>query len=172
MATSSRAEAISVCMRMERDGGSVCRASAQFIFRMRPRGRWEGRGDADVTSIHEPPKTEEDGHLDHSRDLRLLQTQGSSALLIPVLLLRRLLLPQLRKDPFRARERDMTDQVFKLLGEGIVMDPVRGSRLLERGELHELLELTGGTVYLRRTNWRIVPHRHGKEFVKVQLRQE
>lgn len=91
---------------------------------------------------------------------------------ISLLFLRDSILQAMRQDPLRTGAQVVTDEILRLLGEVLLMDPIRGSKLLGRGELHKLLELTGGMVYLRRTNWRIVPRRYGKEFVKVQLRRE
>jgi hypothetical protein len=63
-------------------------------------------------------------------------------------------------------------QVQELLGESLLNCPASGSRLMRWREMHELMELTGGTVYLRRCDWRIIPRRHSRLFVKVTLMKD
>lgn len=66
----------------------------------------------------------------------------------------------------------MGDDVYNLLGEVLVTCPATGSHLVDKEQLHTLLELTGGTVWLRRRRWRIVPRRHSSLHVRIELKEE
>jgi len=66
----------------------------------------------------------------------------------------------------------MTEEVCNLLGEALLLQPATASSLIRSKDLHRLMELTGGTVYLRRRDWRIIPQRAGHLHVRIELKRE